>query len=215
MASDSTQAEDDGAARMQTTQTTPTRLPLAIVFPRLGVRFPPPTAGAPGWPPAGRISLVLVAMTAAATLVRVGWVLEPGAGVRLAVVLSVGLVAWVLYPQPQTGFRIDFRPVDEVAAGDWVADGFWALRVASRTLAPADSGQRWRLTFADGRQVDLAEGATVRLAQPLGEVTTAGLPLAARIRSIVVLELLLWGWMAVAPFARTFSIWLVRFLTTS
>jgi hypothetical protein len=192
---------------MQSTRTMPAQLPLAIVFPRLGLRFPPPTAGTPGWPSAGRLSLVLVTIIAAGIPVRLG--LRPG----WAVVLSAALAAWVLYPQPQTGFRIDFHPVDDVAAGDWLANGFWAYRITRRTATPADSGQQgWRLSFANGQEADFAEGETVRLARPLGEVTAAGLPLSARIRSAVVLELLLWGWLATAPYVRAFSIWLAHFI---
>jgi hypothetical protein len=197
---------------MRTTQTTPAQLPNAIVFPRLGLRIPPPTAGAPGWPPAGRVSLVAVAMIATTTLLRVGWALEPGAPAGWAVVLSAGLAAWLLYPQPQTGFRVlGSCRAHSVAAGDWLADGFWAVRVASCTPTPYGV----RLNLADNDWADLRKGDRVRLLQPLGEVTTATLPLPARIRSVVVLELLLWGWMLAAPYVRTFSVWLVRFLLSA
>jgi hypothetical protein len=199
-------------------QTTPTRLELVVVFNRrLGLRVPTLTAGAPGWPSVGRISLTCLAVLAAVALVRpvlavaalVRPGLQPGPLGVVWSVLAAATAAWVLYPQPQTGFRrLGPCLVGDVAAGGWIDDGWWARQVASRIPAPAGSGQRWRLTFAEGPPVDLAEGERVELLEPVGEVTTASCPLAIRVRSAVAVVLLLWA----PPLALPLAVPLVRFL---
>jgi hypothetical protein len=219
MASGSTQANDEGTARMQMTPTaTPTRLGLVVVFNRrLNLRVPTLTAGVPGWPPVGRLSLTCLAVLAAVALVPpvlaiaalVGSRLQPGPLGVVWGVLAAATSVWVLYPQPQTGFRrLGPCPVDDVAAGDWIDDGWWARQVASRIPAPADSGPRWRLTFAEGPAIDLAEGEQVERLEPVGEVTTASCPLATRLRSAVAVVLLLWA----PPLALPLAVPLVRFL---
>jgi hypothetical protein len=145
---------------MQTTNQGPGRLPIVtLITPWRGA---PPMTIEQGLIRLGALILGVLAVAQLRLL--------PAAGGLVTVAAAV--LADRLRPPPTTGFLpLGWCPAGDVGRGDWIRDGRWAVRIVDRSLAPTGDPsaalRTWRLTLADGGQVDVAEDQRLPLLSPV------------------------------------------------